>query len=182
MILEHSNPHTVYNKHKVLLQSGNLSKIHHMVLTLPTGLLFLGQWHNTCKVTSSTARIIQEPNFCHDNSKYLAKMGQPHQGAVGLCKKIMTLKWNNSASFYVVGTVIQIMTQGTSLLEQSSLSFQCHICCFISWSEVKFPCGIIVVEVRNSTHLVLIIKYVFILKVVCFLSFLRHNIQGVSRL
>jgi len=43
MMLEHSNPHTVYNKHKELLQSGNLRKIHHMLLTLPTGLLFLGQ-------------------------------------------------------------------------------------------------------------------------------------------
>jgi hypothetical protein len=33
---------------------------------------------------------------------------------------------------YVV-TVIQIMsmTEGTSLLEQSSLSFHCHICCFV---------------------------------------------------
>jgi len=34
--------------------------------------------------------------------------------------------------------VIQIMSTilGTSLLEQSSLSFHCHICCFISRSEV----------------------------------------------
>jgi len=61
MIFEHSNTHTVHNKHKELLQSGNLRKIQHMVLTLPSGLLFLGQWHNTCKVTNSTARIIQEP-------------------------------------------------------------------------------------------------------------------------
>jgi len=28
------------------------------------------------------------------------------------------------------------MTQGTSLLEQSSLSFHCNVCCFISRSEV----------------------------------------------
>ena len=67
MILEHSTPHTVYNNHKELLQSGNLRKIQHMVLTLHSGLLFLSQWHNTCKVTNSTARIIQEPNFCHDD-------------------------------------------------------------------------------------------------------------------
>jgi len=58
MILEHSNPHTVYNKHKELLQSGNLRKIHHTVLTLSIGLLFLVQWHNICKVTNSTTRII----------------------------------------------------------------------------------------------------------------------------
>ena len=67
---------------------------------------------------------------------------------MGLCQKIMTLKRNNCASFCVV-TVIQIisMTQGASLFEQSSLSFHCDICCFISGSEVKFPCGIIVVNI-----------------------------------
>jgi len=37
------NPHTVYNKHKELLQPGNLRKIQHTVLTLHIGLLFLGQ-------------------------------------------------------------------------------------------------------------------------------------------
>ena len=83
-------------------------------------------------------------------------------------------KKNNCASFYVVVTVIQIMgmTQGTALLEQSTVAFHCHIC-FISQSEVKFLCGIglIVVEVSNSTYVVLIIKYVFILKMVCFLCF-----------
>ena len=67
---------------------------------------------------------------------------------MGLCQKIVTLKENDCASFYVV-TVIQIMsmTQGTAQPEQSSLAFHCHISCFISQSEVKFPCGIIVVEV-----------------------------------
>jgi hypothetical protein len=69
------------------------------VLTLPTGLLFLGQWHNTCEVTNSTARRIQEPNFCHDNYKNLANMRQTHQGAVGLCQKRLTLQWNNCAFF-----------------------------------------------------------------------------------
>ena len=40
------------------------------------------------------------------------------QGAVGLCQKIETLKGNDCASFYVVVTVIQIMsmTQGTAVL------------------------------------------------------------------
>ena len=150
-----------------------------MVLTLPTGLLFLDQWHKTCEVTNSTARRIQEPNFCHDNCKNLAKMRQAYKGAVGLCQKIMTPQWNNCASFYVVATVIQIMsmTKETSLLEQSSLSFfHCHICCFISLSEVKFCCGVIVVELCNSSYVVLIVKCVFILEIVYFLSFLRCDI------
>jgi len=60
MILEDSNPHTVSHKY-MLLQSGNSRKIQHLVLNLPIGLLFLDQWHNTCKVTNSTTRIIQEP-------------------------------------------------------------------------------------------------------------------------
>jgi len=56
---------------------------------------------------------------------------------------------DDGASFYVVVTANQIMsmTQGTTLIEQSSLSFHCHICHFISLLEIKFPCGIIVVEV-----------------------------------
>jgi len=66
-------------------------------------------------------------------------MRQVFQGAVGLCQKIVTLKGNDCASFYVAVTVIQVMnmTQGTALLEHSSLSFHCHISCFISQSEVK---------------------------------------------
>jgi len=133
----------------------------------------LCQWHITWEVTSCTARRMQEPIFCHDNCKNLAKMRQVCQGVVGLCQKIVTLHWNYCASFYVVATVIQIMsmTQGSALLEQSSLAFHCHICCFISWSAVKFPCGIIVVEVWNSSCVVLIVKCVFILKMVCFLRF-----------
>ena len=71
---------------------------------------------------------MQEPNFSHDSFKNLSKLRQVCQGAVGLCQKIVTLKGNDCASFYVV-TVIQIMcmTQGTALLEQSSLSFHCHM-------------------------------------------------------
>jgi len=38
---------------------------------------------------------------------------------------------------------------------QSSLSLHCQICYFISWSEVKFPYGIMVVEVWNSSYVVL---------------------------
>jgi hypothetical protein len=43
MILEHSNPHPVYNKHKELQQSGNVREIQHTVLALLIGLLFFGQ-------------------------------------------------------------------------------------------------------------------------------------------
>jgi len=77
------------------------SKKQNMVLTLHNWLLYLDQWHNTCKVTNSAARVIQECNFCNNNYKNLAKMRQVHQGAVGLCQKIMTLTWNNCASVYV---------------------------------------------------------------------------------
>ena len=65
--------------------------------------------------------------------KNFAKVRQVRQGAVRLCQKIVTLEANDCASFYVV-SVIQIisMTQGTVLLELSSLAFHCHICCFIS--------------------------------------------------
>jgi len=91
MILEHSNaaPYSVQHTQKSCCShaTGNLRKIRHIVLTFPTGLLFLGQWHNTCEVTNSIARIIQEPNFCHDNSKNVAKMRQVCLGAVGLCQK-----------------------------------------------------------------------------------------------
>ena len=68
---------------------------------------------------------------------------------MGLCQEMVTLKGNDCASFYVVVTVIQIMcmTQGTTQLEQSPLYFHCHICCCVSRSEVKFPRGIIEVEV-----------------------------------
>ena len=44
------------------------------------------------QVTNSTARRIQQHNFCHYNCKNLAKMRQAHQGAVGLCQKTVTLK------------------------------------------------------------------------------------------
>jgi len=47
------------------------------------------------------------------------------------------------------------MTQVTSLLEHSSLDFHCHICHFISLLEGKFTCGIIVVNVWNSTYVVM---------------------------
>jgi hypothetical protein len=65
-----------------LPQSGNLSKLQHMVLTLPIRLLFLGQWNNTCEVTNSAARRIQDPNFCNDNCK---KTCQDETSVSGCC-------------------------------------------------------------------------------------------------
>jgi hypothetical protein len=119
-----------------------------MVLTMPTGLLFLGQWHNTWEVTYSTAWECKSLIF----AMTLWKPCEDETNATGCCQKIMTPQWNKCASFYVVATVIQIMsmTQGTSLLEQPSLSFHYHICCFISRSEVKFLCGTIDLELWHS--------------------------------
>jgi len=181
MILEHSSaaPYSV-QQHKELLQScyWKLEVNPTYGADLAHQTISLCQWHNTWEVTNCTARRMQESIFCYDNFKYLAKMKRACQGAVGLCQKIMTPQWNYCASFFVVVTFIQIMsvTEGAALLEQSSLSFQCHICCFISRSEVKFSCGKIVVEFWNSGYVVLIVKYVFILKMVCFPCFLRCNI------
>jgi hypothetical protein len=61
---------------------------------------------------------------------------QACQGFMRLCQSVMTLQWNNYASFHVVTVISQ--------------------------SEVKFPCGVIVLEVWNSTYVVLIIKCVVI--------------------
>jgi len=82
-------PHRVYNKHKELLQScyWKLKENPHIwCWPCPLDCYFLGHSHNTCEVTNSTARRIQEPNLCHDNCKNFAKMRQVHQGALGLCQ------------------------------------------------------------------------------------------------
>ena len=41
-----------------------------------------------CEVTRCTAKRMQEPNFCHDRFKKLAKMRETLHGAVGLCKSV----------------------------------------------------------------------------------------------
>ena len=64
----------------------------------------------------------------------------------------------------------------------SFLIFSLSHMLFISWSEVKFLCGIIVTELWNSSYVVLTIKCVFILKMICFLSFLRHIIKHYTQL
>jgi hypothetical protein len=85
-------PHTVYNKQKELLQScyWKLKKKSN-IWSWPCSL---DQWHNTCEVTNSTARRIQEPfhsfihipNFCRDNCKNLAKTSV--SGCCGIMSKI----------------------------------------------------------------------------------------------
>ena len=65
---------------------------------------------------------------------------------MGLCQKIVRLEGNDCASLYVVVTVIQIMcmTQGTVLLEQSSLAFHCYISFYFTIrSEISlwYNCG-----------------------------------------
>ena len=112
-------------------------------------------------------------NFCHDNCKNLAKMRQAHQGAVGLCPKIMTLTWNNCASFCCCCDCHSDYERDTGNRTSWTVFFIFSLSCtlLISHSEVKFSCGIIVVEVWNSTYVVLIIKCVFMLKTVCFLRF-----------
>jgi hypothetical protein len=58
MILEHSNPHTVYNKQEELLQFGNLRKIHHIVLTLPLDCYF---WASDTTILWSL--VLQQEEF-----------------------------------------------------------------------------------------------------------------------
>ena len=53
---------------------------------------------------------------------------------------------------------------------------------FISQSEVKFLCGIIAAGLWNASYVVLAKKYVFILKMFCFLSFLRRIIKHYTQL
>jgi len=107
------DPWAHYSPHSVQQTQGGgavwkLKENPTLVLTLSIGLLFLDQWHTSFEVTGSTARRIQEPNFCHDSYKNLAKMRQAHQGGVSLCKKIMTLQWCNGASFYVVALLFKL--------------------------------------------------------------------------
>jgi len=100
MILEHSNPRTVYNEHKELLQSGTIRKIQHMVLTLPIGALF---W--AIDTTLAKSPILQQEEFSSLISamKIVQTLPRWDKCVRVLCdKKIMTVRWNNCPSFYVV--------------------------------------------------------------------------------
>jgi hypothetical protein len=71
-----------YGKHKVNLSYG---------ADLANWTVIFGPVTQHLEVTNCTARRIQKPYFCHDSFKNFAKMTQTCQGAVGVCKKIMTL-------------------------------------------------------------------------------------------
>jgi len=91
MILEHSNaaPYSVQ-----LLQS-----CYWKLMVNPTYGADLAQWTvifvpvtQHCEVSNCTARIMHEPEFCHDIFKNLAKMRQERQSDVGLGQIIMTVQ------------------------------------------------------------------------------------------
>ena len=133
-------------------------------------------------------KALQNP--CHEIQKYFAKnnwgtlTGYRHH-----CIKVMITQ-HNKVCLHISFNVQQCLallssslcrdtqnkpylhdSYGLEFYEKTSLSFHCYVCCFVSQSEVTFPCGIIVVEIWNSTYVVLIIKYVFILKMGCFHGF-----------
>jgi len=170
-------PHTVYSIQKELLQT-----CYWKLKVNPTYVADFAKW--TLIIVPVTQRLrghqlhskkIAGAKFLPWQFKIPCQHVTSTSRVVGLCQTVVTSKWNDCASFCVVVTVFQIVsvTEGTELLEQSFLSFHCHICCFISRSAGKFPCHITVVDVWNSTHVVLIVKCVFVLKMVCFLSFWR---------
>ena len=125
---------------------------------------------------------MQGPNLCHDNCKNCAKMSQVHHGAVGLCPQIMTPQWNNRASFCVVTTVIQEVGNLTSwtffvIFSLSYMLFYIHLlpefdfciavvvfCVYCEKNVTIRSCvcyDIILVELWNSSYVVLTVKCVF---------------------
>jgi len=80
----------------------------------PIELLFLDQWHNTCEVTNSARRIIQEPISVMTTAKTL----QDETSTSGCCG----IMWHNCASFYIVIQIMS-MTLKTALVEQSYYLF-----------------------------------------------------------
>jgi len=127
-------PHTAYSKHKDFLQS-----CYWKLKVNPTYGAEIAHW--SVIFVPVTQHLGGHQLYSKKNSgayflpwqfKNLANMRQARQGAVGLCQTVVTGKWNYCASFYVFVTVIQNLsvTEGTELLQQSSLAFHCHICCF----------------------------------------------------
>ena len=167
-------PHTVYSKHNELLQSCywkfevnptyGVERAHCSVIFVPVTQHLGGHQLYSKKNVGAY--------FLPWQFKNLATWDKYVRCCV-VVQTVVTVKWNYCASFCVFVTVIQIVsvTEGTELLQQSSLAFHCHICCFISWLEVKFPYHVTLVQLWNSTYVVLIVKCVFILRIVCFLSF-----------
>jgi len=108
MILEHSNA-ALYSVQ--LLQSSYWKR-----KVDPTYGADRAQWTvivvavtQHCEVTSCAAKRMQEPNFCHDRVKELAKMREASQGAVKLCQIIMTLQGISKAAA-VLSVLMKVYT------------------------------------------------------------------------
>jgi len=102
-----SNLLTVH-KHEKLLHSGNLRKTQYMVLALPIGLLFLGQWQ-----TLARSSILQQEKF---RSLLCAMTFVKSLPKWDKCIRVMwdyVKKWYLSEiivlDFMLLRTVIQIM-------------------------------------------------------------------------
>jgi len=85
-------------------------------------------------------------------------MRQALQGAVGLCD-IIVLHFILLFRLWVWHWKLHLLN--------SLIIFSLSYMLLISQSQVNFPCRIIVVEVWNSTYLVLILKCEFISKMFC---------------
>ena len=135
MILEHSNaaPHIVQQTKSYW---GKLKVNQHMVLTLHSGLLILCQWHNAWEITNCTTRRTQDTKLYHDSFETLAKTRQARQCAVCWVKK-----WSHLSEIIELYFVLLWLSFKLSVWhkERHCLdSLHCHMCCFISQSEVKF--------------------------------------------
>ena len=99
-------PHTLYTKHKELLQSWYWELKENATYSAHCAHWNVIFWplKQRLWVHQFYSKRMQESNFCHDNCKNCAKMRQVHHGAVALCWIIMTPQWNNRASFYIVVT------------------------------------------------------------------------------
>jgi len=115
-------PHTVYSKHKELLQS-----CYWKLTVNPTYCADLAHWTVIFVPVMQHLgghQLYSKKNvgayFPPWHFKNLANTRQARQGAVGLCQTVVTGKWNYCAPFCVFVTVIQIVsvTEGTELLEQ----------------------------------------------------------------
>jgi len=145
-----------------------------MVLTLPTVLLFLGQWQNL-----GGHQFVQEGKL---------------RSLISALTVVKTLqRWDKNVSvlwdcvkkyghlseifmlYFMLWLSFRLWVWHKELHCLNSLSYLFIVICAVLFHD-KFPCGITLVELWNSTCVVLIVKLIFMLKMVCFLSFLRCNI------
>ena len=143
-----------------------------MVLTLPTRILFLCHWHSTWEVTNFTEKRMQESILFHDNCK------KPYQDHTSVSRCCGIVSKNNGTSVKLLCVILCYCNCHSNYEYDIGNCTSWTVALSFSLSYMllylKFPCGIIAVEVWNSTYVVMIIKCVFILKP--FSVFLRHNI------